>query len=286
MAVNFTPQTIEQFRIINTLLEVLDPQGPPQALVLPPAREPAGHIIVLSAAFNPPTQAHLALLRQAQAFARQAGDSDDPGRAQPSLYAAVSKHIVDKEYIERPLLLDRLVLLQEVLQSHLASVGILLFNRGLYVEQATAIRRCFPAVTRLTFLVGFDKVVQIFDPRYYSDRESALRALFSLADLLVAPRGAAGESSLRELLERTENRPYASFIQILPFDPAYRAISSTRVRQDPQAHARDVPPEVLRFINETHAYDPPAAEGGAPDPYSERVQAISALLRTRTPDET
>jgi nicotinic acid mononucleotide adenylyltransferase len=262
----------EQYRSLQAVLQRLDPGEPPTAIAVPPTPEPRGQIIVFPASFNPPTTAHLALLRKAQ-------EQGGPG---VSVYAALSKQIIDKEHVERPTLLDRLVLLQQLLQHELASVGLLLFNRGLYVEQARAVRRSFPAVSHLTFLVGFDKIVQIFDPRYYSDRDAALRELFGLAHLLVAPRGRDGEKELRALLERPENRPFANAVQTLPFDPAYREISSTRVRQNPTAYAGDVPPEVLRFIQAIHAYEAPTAQG---DPYEEHLRAVAALLKKEAPDE-
>ena len=53
-----------------------------------------------------------------------------------------------------------------------------------------------PALERLVFLVGFDKIVQIFDPRYYDDREDALRQLFSVASFAVAPAGGPAVRSL------------------------------------------------------------------------------------------
>ncbi|RAQ95368.1 hypothetical protein [Thermogemmatispora tikiterensis] len=266
----------EQYRALQALLDQLDPREPPKAIVVPPSPEPRGHIIVFPASFNPPTTAHLSLLHKAQEW----------GGGDVMVYAAMSKQIVDKEHVERPTLLDRLVLLQQVLQHELPSVGLLLFNRGLYVEQAEAVQRSFPQVSRLTFLVGFDKIVQIFDPRYYSDRDAALRQLFRLAHLLVAPRGSNGEEELHALLARPENRQFAEAVQALPFDPAYRDISSTRVRQNPTVHARDVPPEVLRFIQETHAYEAPAVQGaGAPDPYEEHLRAVAAVLRKGAPGE-
>ncbi|WP_069803432.1 hypothetical protein [Thermogemmatispora onikobensis] len=264
----------EQYRALQALLEQLDPHEPPTVIVVPPSAEPQGHIIVFPASFNPPTTAHLALLHKAQ----------EHGGADVLVYAALSKQIVDKEHVERPTLLDRLVLLQQLLQHELPGVGLLLFNRGLYVEQAEAVHRSFPGVSRLTFLVGFDKIVQIFDARYYRDRDAALHELFRLAHLLVAPRGSNGEEELRALLARPENRQFADAVQALPFDPAYRDISSTRVRQNPAAHAHEVPSEVLRFVRETHAYEAPAAPG-APDPYEEHLRAVAAVLRKEVPGE-
>ena len=275
MDVPFQPsqQTIEQLRRIQALLDQLHPAAPPRAVVVPGSPEPHGSIIVFPGAFNPPTKAHLAMLRQAQRYANR--------HAPMQLYAAFSKVTVDKERIERPLLLDRIALLSKVLQKELPYTGIMLFNRGLYVEEAEAVRNSFPAVRRLFFLVGFDKIVQILDPRYYSNRDVALKALFSLAELLVAPRGKDGSEALAELLNKPENRVFARFIHELPLSSAYRNMSSTQVRQHPDAHQRDVPPEVEEFIRTSHAYDPVVrrADGSEVDYYGERVKTLQALLK-------
>jgi nicotinamide-nucleotide adenylyltransferase len=183
--------------------------------------------------------------------------------------------------VERPLLLDRILLLQTLLRRRLPHVGILLFNRGLYVEQAEAIRASFPRVRRIFFLMGFDKIEQILDPRYYEDRNAALEALFRQAELLVAPRRGQGPAlSLRDLLDRPENHRFARFIHALPFDPLYRDISSTRIRQDGAAYEHDVPQEVRQFMRETRAYAPPVRreDGSMVDVYRERERALSELL--------
>jgi hypothetical protein len=203
------------------------------------------------------------------------------------VYAAFSKHTVDKEGVERPLLLERIVLLQGLLRRRLPDVGLLLFNRGLYVEQAEAIRASFPHVRRIFFLMGFDKIEQILDPRYYEDRDAALVALFRQAELFVVPRGGVHEcgqgrtESLRELLDRPENRRFARFIHALPFDVRYKDVSSTKLRQDATAYAHDVPQEVRQFMKETRAYAPPVrrADGSLVDVYATRVQALSLLLQ-------
>jgi hypothetical protein len=199
------------------------------------------------------------------------------------LYAAISKHIVDKERVERPLLLDRIFLLQTVLEHRLPGTGIMLFNRGLYVEQAEAVHTSFPEVKRLYFLMGFDKIVQILDPHYYDDRDAALRELFKLAELLVAPRGAARADTLAQLLQQPQNQPFAPYIHPLPFDTAYRDISSTSIRQHGDKYAHDVPEEVQHFMQETHAYDPPShlPDGTQIDYYGERVKALEKLLKEK-----
>lgn len=271
--IKFSTYTVHRFRQVQALLDKLDSQAEPQALVVPGSPIPEGGIIVFPGSFNPPTMAHLALLKQARHFAYLHGRME--------VYAAISKHIVDKEAVERPLLVDRIVLLDTVLRRHLRHTGIMLFNRGLYVEQAEGVRANFPKVTDLYFLIGFDKIVQILDPRYYEDRDAALHELFALAELLVAPRGAAGTAELTRLLDRPENRQFASHIHALPLNAAYRDVSSTRIREDPADHEQEVPPEVRRFIRQTHVYEPPVQlpDGSSIDYYGERVKAIEAALK-------
>ena len=139
---------MKRYKRIQVLLDQLDPQAPSRALVVPGSPVPEGKIIVFPGSFNPPTLAHLALLKQAWQFARVHG----PMR----VYAALSTHITDKERVQRPLLLDRIALLETVLRNHVRHTGIMLFNRGLYVEQAEAIRSAFPQVSDLYILIGID----------------------------------------------------------------------------------------------------------------------------------
>jgi len=265
--------TIQRFKSIQSLLDQLGPQAPSQALIVPGSPTPEGKIIVFPGSFNPPTIAHIALLKQAWQFARV--------HSPMLVYTALSTHITDKERVQRPLLLDRIFLLERVLRNHVRHTGIMLFNRGLYVEQAAAVRKAFPRVSDLYFLIGFDKIVQIFDPHYYKDRDQALDELFEQAQFLVAPRGEAGPAELAMLLNRPENRQYAGHVHLLPLNATYRNISSTNIRQGLPVHEQEVPSEVQRFMHETHAYDPPlkGQDGTETDQYGQRMRAIESILK-------
>ena len=282
MEIHASRHSIELIKQIQSLLDQLDPDAAPTALIVPGSPIPQGTIIVFPGSFNPPTNAHLALMSQARQYVRSHLLSSDEQNQVVRLYAAISRHIVDKEAVQRPSLLDRIMLLDNVLRHHLRHTGIMLLNRGLYVEQAQGIRTCFPRVTKLYFLIGFDKIVQILDPHYYKDRNAALRELFALAELLVAPRGNAGQEELKNLLSKPENSQFARYIHPLPFSTAYRDFSSTRIRQNPEAHLQDVPPEVRRFIQETHVYDQPERkpDGSQVDYYGERMRALEKLVRS------
>src|SRR5437660_12322631 len=97
-----SPRTIQRLKRIQSLLDQLHPEAAPQALIVPGSPQPHDNIIVFPGSFNPPTTAHLALLKQAQQYTRS-----HLSTSPTYLYAAISKHIVDKEHVERPLLLDR-----------------------------------------------------------------------------------------------------------------------------------------------------------------------------------
>ncbi len=267
--------TLQRLKRIQVLLDQLQPEAESRAYAVPGAPEPHDGVIVFPGSFNPPTIAHIALLKQARGFARV----HEP----MTLYAAFSKRTVDKEAVERPLLLDRIVLLDDILHKRLPHAGILLFNRGLYVEEAEAIQRSFPRVRRILFLLGFDKIVQILDPHYYKDRDASLSELFKRAELLVAPRGDAGAEELSELLHLPQNKRFAHFIHPLPFNGAYRNISSTSVRQGVSGAASEVPQEVRQYMRETHAYAPPLqkSDGTEVDYYGLRVQSLQHLLHAR-----
>lgn len=272
MSLYLSQRTLHHLRLIQDQLDQLHVNAPPRALLVPESPGPARRVIVFTGSFNPPTLAHLAMLKQARYYAQ----------AHPpmSVYAAFTKLTVDKESVEYPLLLDRIALLQRILRTREPHTGIMLFNRGLYVEQAQAIRASFSHVRRVFFLIGFDKVLQIFDPHYYKDRDAALEELFAQAELLVAPRGDEGVRELEDMLAHPENQRFARYVHALPLSSSYRNMSSTRVREKDPLALHEVPQEVRQFMRETRAYDAPLhlRDGSTRDYYGERVRDLTALL--------
>lgn len=111
-------------------------------------------------------------------------------------------------------------------------IGVLVCNRGLYLEQARALRRL--GVERPLFLVGSDKLPQIFDPYYYANRDAELRDLFSLASFLVVPRDGNGAPDPATFMSLPEQRAYAGGVGLLRLSAGEqrraRGVSSSRVR--------------------------------------------------------
>jgi nicotinamide-nucleotide adenylyltransferase len=262
-------------RYIDETREASQPQS--KAVTTPAGNLRSRPLVLLPGAFNPPTTAHLAL---AEASLRAIPDAQ--------LSFTLGTTTINKEQIERATLLDRLLVLDQMAR-RVGNLGVMLTNRGLYVEQAAAARAAFPQLTDLYFVVGYDKIEQIFDARYYHDRDAALTALFALAKLLVAPRASHEEADVNRLLNRPENRTFQGAIQLIPFPVEYRDIASSQVRaafQDPTLDlassrlAELLPPEALAFALETGCYSPPTTlpSGEILDRYAIRAALLERIL--------
>ncbi len=241
-----------------------------QPLAPLPARPAA--IGVLSGSFNPLTHGHEALV----AAARRDGLD--------AVLLLLPLRAVDKERVARASALDRALVLTAWAERH-PSVGVAMVNRGLYVEHAHLLAAAYPE-SRVVFLVGHDKIVQILDPRYYPDRDAALRDLFACSTVRVAPRQGQGHAALRSLLDRAENQDYATGVAALTVDDDVAALSSTVVREAARAGTpwEDlVPAEAVRFVHEARPYAPPVydGDGGEIDAYALRLALIEALADGR-----
>lgn len=234
--------------------------------------EPVGHTppwrsaAVLAGSFNPLTRAHAALAEAALAQLPVDG-----------AIFALSTRTVDKERPAGASLPDRLIVLRLHAQRH-GRRATALVNRGLYVDQARIFRVSAGFETTI-FVVGFDKIVQIFDPRYYDDREAALEALFGLARFAVAPREGAGPAALAALLDRPENRRFADHIAPLALAPDLAEDASSKLREALRSGAPlppGLPDESRLLINTTHPYEPPLAlaSGETVDRYAVRLRLL------------
>jgi|GEM_PF-324302 len=232
-------------------------------------------VALITGSFNPLTTAHVAL---AEAALREGGFD--------MIVWGIATSTIDKEMVERASLEDRFT--QLIAFSHVFPDGaVVAFNKGLYVDEARALRQVLPADCTINIVVGFDKIVQILDPRYYSDREVALRELFELASIRVAPRAEFGEAALRELLAQPDNRRYQDMVAYLPLNPVYAAKSSTEVRALARRQETIAEPEepVKRVLTPEGAalvalgpYEDTAA-GTAQDQYMIRLRWIRLLAR-------
>jgi nicotinic acid mononucleotide adenylyltransferase len=260
---------------LRETVETLDLNAPPMIRVLPPTPlSRLNRVGILCGSFNPLTLAHSELaLHACQTFALD------------YVFFTLAKVTVDKEQVSGMSLEDRLLLLSLYAERH-EKVGVVLVNRGLYFEQAAAFQALFGSHVQLSFLIGMDKLLQIFDPRYYQDRDAALRQLFSLASLMVANRGDMERESFDQLLDRPENRSYKSSVRFFALPQDLADLSATAVR-DALAHGQSanelLPEEVAHFLRITRAYHPPVPQGDKTvDVYTLRVSLLDALYSVRS----
>ena len=103
-------------------------------------------------------------------------------------------------------------------------------SHGRFVDKAEAIRPHYPAGTRLAFIVGFDTLVRLFDPKYYADRDASLSALFRASEFIAANRAPDPPEAVTAFLARPDVTPYAQRIRVIQLPPEIAAISATLVR--------------------------------------------------------
>lgn len=237
---------------MRELLAGLDPGGPPRLAFA--RRAPggivgrAGQLLCLSASFNPLTVAHVWLLREASRLV-------PPDEA----LLLLARANVDKAVTGFPLE-RRLNLMARFAESR-PTFSVAACSHGRFVDKAEAIRSHYPAGTRLTFIVGFDTLVRLFDPKYYTDRDASLSALFSASEFIAANRAPDPPEAVTAFLARPEVAPYADRIHVIQLPPEIAAISATLVRARlarGEPVSEFVPSEIQLLLGESELF------GGSP----------------------
>jgi cytidyltransferase-like protein len=175
-------------------------------------------VAVLSGSFDPLTMGHAVLAEAAL------------GQADLVLLVYSVRTLPKEGELAGPLLTEdeRLAVLEAFCESR-PGIEPALCSHGLLAEQVEAAAARFPA-SDLVLIMGSDKVRQLLDPKWYEDRDLALRQLFSQAGVLYANR--AGEPGLVEaLLAQLENASWRHRFQRLEVDPEAAFISSRVVRE-------------------------------------------------------
>lgn len=208
----------------------LDPEGEPAVVWVRPVG--GREVAVLLGAFDPPTKAHLSIVRAAS---RAKGFPGAFCLTRIALDRPDDRLLSDEERVR---LLERLVDEERL--------GFAMANRATYLDVARALRaEGFDA----TFVIGSDKLSQLEDPSFYSSARGPA-ATFEEVRFLVVPRaGAAIDREGVELLD-----PGEAFD-----DPADAAVSATEVRRLLRAgHPVDamVPPVVAESLEGYTAAEP------------------------------
>ncbi|HXF38742.1 MAG TPA: nicotinate-nicotinamide nucleotide adenylyltransferase [Blastocatellia bacterium] len=207
---------------------------------------------VFAASFNPPTVAHVELIR----CATNAFPLDE-------VIALAGHANADKLEYECSLE-DRLEMLRLTFASE-PRVSIGVSSHAFYVDMIEAIGRDYPGQTDLHFIVGFDTFERVIDrqdrytARYhrgFSDRISALHYLFIRSKFIVAARAGAGREAVEQLLEIEPAVPRDQIL-FLEFPDELGEVSATEVRRRRrigEAISGLVPAQVEQYIQERNFY--------------------------------
>ncbi|MGD9934334.1 MAG: hypothetical protein AB7T37_11525 [Dehalococcoidia bacterium] len=231
---------MEHPAIVDALHE-LDATPTPAVRRFDAGAQPASGFVVLPSAFNPPTLAHLALLvLGAEATGRQPAAMLTTKNVAKSVHGASLPH--------------RVGMLLAARESH-ANLAVLVANAARFVDQAVALRVSFPEA-QVDFVAGYDTLVRIFDPGYYTDMDAELEAFFDAHRLVVTNRGDATMEEVDRLVASDPVRPFASRILVCELDAGMAAMSSTGARNAAPGDAHDdhVPVPVAHYIRTHRLY--------------------------------
>ncbi|MDA1193102.1 MAG: nicotinate-nicotinamide nucleotide adenylyltransferase [Candidatus Poribacteria bacterium] len=226
------------------LVAGLDVSGQPTLAFTHRARvEPPRRLGVFAASFNPPTLAHVRLPE----LARERFELDE-------VVMELAKSNVDKDVSGAPLH-ERLMMVRLLAESR-GWMSVAASTHGRFLDKMDAIRGHFPDAA-VYFVVGYDTLVRIFDPKYYVDRNAELADLFRQCAFICANRAEAGLEDVEALMAQTENQAFAGSIHTLVLDDEVASMSSTDARQRLSDEALDaalIDPAVLRYIQDRGLY--------------------------------
>ena len=203
-----------------------------------------GRLGIIPGSFNPPTKAHLGLIKSAMSVVLA-----DEILVLLDL-KAMDKRPFGATWEERAAML-------EILFRENSKVSVGLSNRGFFLDKIELLKKSYPSPIELVFIVGFDTILRVMDEKYYQDRRKSLDRLFEKCKFLVASREDQEEAAFEEFVGRKENKRYREKISFFPLPKIYSCLSSSFVRKkigEGKSVNRMVPASVLSYIEEKKIY--------------------------------
>ena len=221
------------------LFERLDPTGAPEIEIVHRAPRSGQKLGILSGAFNPLTLAHTKI---AETTVAECGLDE--------LLLLLAKANVDKAVFGLPLAARLQTLKTFAMDRGRYSVGA--SSHGRYIDKIAALKTFCPPETEFHFIVGYDTLVRIFDPKYYTDFHAELEALFRDARFIVANRAEADIQTIETFMDGPEIRKFAPYVACLLLPDVYAYMSSTEVRElleRGETIEHLVPPSILAMLD-------------------------------------
>lgn len=213
---------------------------------IPDAQQPC-RLLVLDSSFNPPTKAHAKLLENSiDAYPADFFD------ASLLLFSTnnVDKMLTGASVLQRAQMMEILARASH----HNAAVGFT--PHGRFVDKAAHIHAWFNATYHqqldLYFILGYDTVVRLLDPKYYEcEVKKALAPFFKTCHLICADRGESDDQQRQDIFWDQVQKEYR--IQRIQLDPMTSGLSSTLARaaicnKDNAGMDQMLDPSIVEFI--------------------------------------
>lgn len=225
---------------IATAIAAIDSNAQPAVVRFDSGPPFGGRVALLSSAFNPPTFAHLALL--------------EVGARHDLPAALLSTKNVDKGLYGANLV-HRVGMLLATSVAAPTPFAVLATNAARFVDQARAVRSAYPGVP-FDFVVGFDTLVRIFDPRYYDDMGGDLDELFAHHRVIATNRAEASTDEVERYLATRPARAYRDAVTVEALADGHAVLSSSAARAEIEADGVTdvVPKAVADYIREHRLY--------------------------------
>jgi nicotinate (nicotinamide) nucleotide adenylyltransferase len=239
---------LEELFALRQLVDTLNSDGEPMVSYLLKASSgiklTGKKLGVFSASFNPLTNAHIKMIEEAEKNYNLA-----------EILLVLAKANVDKGIFGASL--EERLLMIKLYAQKCPQFSVAACSHGRFIEKIKAIRPLYPKGTEIYFIIGYDTLKRVFDPKYYDNFELELMELFSMSRFIVANRGENDAKMTEKFLSRKENKPYAEKIDLIELPSFYANLSSTEIRnriQLGQAIDNLVPTEILSYLKRAGVY--------------------------------
>ena len=224
----------------SSRLQAIEQATLPAAGRLDEEAQLAGPVAVLPSAFNPPTRAHFHLL---------AASSELLGATPAALLTTrnVDKALTGASYLQR---IEMLLAARGVMPA----LAILAANQARIIDQAAILRQTWPQAV-FAVVAGYDVLIRLFDPTYYTDMGAELAPFFEQHRLIVTNRAGHSLAEVGAFIDAHAAR-FAHRITLLEIDDHHASLSSS-VARGHAATGEETPsltPEVAEYVRKHGLY--------------------------------
>ncbi len=231
-----------EYERYSDLVNQVDPNNSPHIVITHRASNSISSsckkLGIFSGSFNPITLAHSKMIEMSHQYFEF-----------EEMLLLIAKANVDKDVFGWPIEARLLTLKLHTKNQSNISIGI--SSHGRYIDKITALKQIYPSQTEFYFIVGYDTLVRIFDPKYYTDIQEQLNTLFTQCKFIVANRKGVSIHDIKRFLDQPHLKSYQQFIEYLSLPDYYANLSSTDIRN--RIHAGEkithlVPTTIANFL--------------------------------------